>query len=236
MPSALKLAGVTFAAPLIPAPPVIASELMWTFFGRSSGASGNRTVGGGALTNIGTGPVIQPTYGQFTPADAAIRTPVAGIYAGVTMMMAVRFRAGGTTGAATRLMTPSVGGNPTWMITTSTNTVTLVGTTTNNTQANLVINKTNWNFLVARIGGGGTIKINNLTAGTSSSDGGTGGSLNTGVPASFIDINSGSSAVNTFDRIDAAFAGIWGAYLNDTDMGNVYASVKASLALRGITV
>lgn len=236
MALAFTLGGATFANPVVVAPPVIASERVFAYFGVSSGKSGNRSIGQSALTNIGTGPVISASYGAFTPFSAALITPVAKVSTGMTFMIVARRQANPTGPTYTRLFTADDGIGPQLRFFVTGPRLELSGTTTNNTAATLDVPGTVFQFYSGSLGDGGDITIRNKTAGTTSSNGGTGGVLNAALPASFMQINSGTASGTIIDGLDIAFAGIWAANLSGSDINLVYLAVKSSLALRGIFV
>jgi hypothetical protein len=96
-----SLSGGNFAANAIGfIPPAISGLNRWLLFGNASGDNTNLAPGASSLTNVGTGPVLHAGYGTFTPTTAALDTGLADTAGILPMSFMFAARTGSTTAAA----------------------------------------------------------------------------------------------------------------------------------------
>lgn len=218
MGSSFQLSGVDSATPVRRGPPVLASERVYAFFGKSALYSRNRTRGGAAFANIGAGPSYfsSPSFGRFTPDTATIRSPVTVTNRGYSFAAVFRRTPGAPgSGAVYRMIgnrTNDGAASNVYIQITTTGIIQMLGTSVGagtDTQATIqtATSLDNWRFICGYLGNGGTTKAFDLTEGLESSDGGSGNDCSTAFPSTYLSIGQGVSG--TTRQMDLAFAGIW---------------------------
>ena len=231
MPTAISLAGASFSNPLIKGLPALANMEGWAYFGGDLAKSQN--VGsGGAWTNFLAGPTWFPNYAHCVNGVGAIQTPI-GLRAAETSLFAARMLSiGGDAGTgalsdrgcAVAFIPSFIAGGLQ---------VTTVGTL--QTVALVDHPVTPWRFYAVTTGGGVVPAVYDLTNNLSA----VGATPTTNTPSTAIKVlgSSNSAAFPTNNRqIDIAFFGFYAAVLSKANIDLIYASVKQSLALRGIAV
>jgi len=229
MATAVQLAGTAFPTPLIQALPTLSGLQGWSYFGGDLTKSQNAAPGGVAYSNLGAGPAFQPNY-----ARCGAVTPGAGVQTGITLFTAetvlvvARYVSGSvgaslglvTWGANGLLLTPLTGGSTGVQIAHG-------GVTTSLVDPPI----TAWRFYAATIGGGVASAVYDLTNNLS----------NTGAVATITAAGTlkaiGQAPPSTNNQVvDIAFAASYNAIISKANIDLIYASVKQSLALRGIVV
>jgi len=244
MASSLRLSGVSSVNPLIPAPPPRDDEAVWAFFGKDTTYSRNRSLGGAAFANIGAGPeyLADPPYGRFEGNDvASLLTGVNITHTGFSFAAVFRSVAGGS-GAVYRMIgsyTNDGIGSTVYMQMTSTGLLQLNGTSVGggtDTQASIQTSfpaNNNWRFVCGHLGDQGNITVYDLTDDVVSTDGGSGNDCATNYPATYLAIGQGVAGVPR--TMDLPFAAIWTAAKPLEIFQQTRATVRAVLALDGIT-
>lgn len=237
MPTAITLAGVDFSASAIVKPlPVIAGLDTWAYLGKDLATSQN--VGpSGAFSNFSAGPPTYfPNYIHCQNATGALQTQSSWHAPSETLLVACRQTpVGSQIGSQVFIIgnayngylgySPYVGG--------STAVQFFTGGAINFSLITPPI--TDWRFIAATHGGGVNPMIYDLTKNLSA----TAGSSTTNTVNAVLKIlgSSQSTAIGTNNgACDIAFFGSYNAILTKPQIDAIYASVKQSLGLRGITV
>lgn len=213
--------------------PDVSGEVYNAFFGVDAGTSINRSPGGSAHSNIGSGPSYQSTYARMTPDTAGIRTALTNTENAYTIMGVFRRVTGGS-GAAARVIACDPTSVILWSFNPTTGAMSLTGAQSA-TAATLTVSGDldAFRFFVATTGGDVPQVIYNLTDDTSSSDGGSG--LVSGSGTNTIDLTGGASGSGNTRSIDWAWCGIFEGIVNEAGREAYYDWVSGILRnLRGI--
>lgn len=243
MPTALTLAGVDFSAnPLIKALPTIAGLQAWCYFGTDLAHSQNMVPGSAANTHYLVGPTYLANAIRCPNGVGAIQSPI-GAFAAETHLIVCKCNAQASgrgtvsivqnngTGGATMGFGSLQGGTyiPQTFIMQGT-----AGTPGNATVNVALPNSTSFAFYAGTNGGATIAQAYDLTHNTSGSASGTG--TNSFFAGTHI-IGSTSGAPTSPDTsVDIAWWAYYSAVLTKPQIDSIYASVKLSLAGRGITV
>ena len=237
MPTAITLAGVDFSASALVKPlPVIAGLDTWAYFGKDLATSQN--VGpSGAFTNFSAGPPTYfPNYIHCQNATGAIQTQSPFHAPSETALIACR-QTPVTSQVGTQVFIvgnynngylgydPYTGGSTAFQV--------FTGVTVNFSLVTSPI--TDWRFFAATVGGGANPMSYDLTKNLSA----TSATPVTNPAGAMLKILGSSQSTNLATNngaCDIAFFGSYNAILTKPQIDAIYASVKQSLGLRGITV
>lgn len=229
-----QYSSVDSAEPLVPALPLGVPEGVFAFFYQNATIGINRSPGGAPFTDIGSGPTYVSDGATFIPYTNALKTGIACVHTGMTLMAVWRRRvAGGSTGAYHRIWaanptpfaTPFFGFNPTTVKLEAFGT-TVAGPATLSIAGSL----DSYRFVVAAMGDNLATTIYNVTDNTESTDGNPNGILFTTMSTSFMELGSGLTGGPTRQN-DFVWGGLVTTRMTKPQILAYHATIKASMAL-----
>lgn len=225
MPIQYTFPSVTAAASIVNALPDV-DEALSIYFRTNSGVSINRTPGGAAVANVGTGPTYSTNHASFVPFTAATDSAVEYAFPAMTFLTVWRRVVAGT-GVYYRIFnpdtTPDAFPYAVLQFEHGVSELVLSGTYPDTTAATLELtgDLSTFRFIAGTIGGGETTKIYNLTDGTASADGGTGEDLYVHSNGEVVSLCSGESGGPTRES-DMVYAGIVTEYMTEEQITAYY--------------
>jgi hypothetical protein len=221
--------------------PTIAGLQAWAYFGTDLAHSQNMVAGASAFTHYGTGPTYLSNAIRCPNGVGAIQTPVPAFAAETHLIVCKCNAQSSARGSVSIVQNLTTGGSSLGFGSLQGGTFIPQNFTLQNTSGtpgsavvNVTVPGTTSHAFYAGTNGGGTIaQAYDLTHATSASATGTGTNNFFGTHI----VGSTAGAPTTPDTsVDIAFWGYYSAVLTKPQIDAIYASVKQSLALRGIAV
>jgi hypothetical protein len=222
----------TTTAPVAPAKPDHASEVIFAYFGVDEDESDNRNTTGPTFSNIGTGPTYAAAAATMGVGNG-INTGLPMTMSAITIMAIVKPTTGG---GGTYRRIANFEGNLVVYWHNSTNVVTAYGGNGSGYQASLTVpNDGAYHFIAVTMGTGGVVEIYDMTDGTASVDGGA--ATITSNATKYLCLNAALEASTQTNALSWLGVIVVSARLTSAEIDEYYDYTQAALSrCRGQTI